>query len=198
MIVSMQHRLVILSMPKCATHSLIDALGMRADMVIRHPQGAKHCNYRKFHRHLRPFLEKFSDQPLETVCLFREPVDWLHSWWRYRQRDALRGHRNSTVGLSFDTFVNRYFDKVSPGDTLGRQSRFVADAEGGIGVDHLYRYDHLADMVAWIGGRTGWEIELGRLNVSPQHGSRDLASSTRQRVSAELARDFEIYESMAR
>lgn len=198
MIVSVQHRLVILSMPKCATHALIDAVGPQADMVIRHPQGAKHCNYRKFHRHLRPFVQGFADSPLETACLFREPVDWLHSWWRYRQRDALRGHKNSTAGISFDTFVNRYFDKISPGDTLGRQSRFVADGDGGVGVDHLFRYEHLNNMTSWIEERTRWQLTLGHLNVSPPNSDRDLSAATRRRTVEELARDFEIYESLAR
>ncbi|MEM8700124.1 MAG: gamma-glutamyl kinase, partial [Pseudomonadota bacterium] len=195
MIVSLQHRFVLLAMPKCASHALSDAIGTRADMVIRHPPGAKHCNFRKYQRHLRPFLQTFSASPLATICMMREPVSWLESWWRYRQRPALEGHRNATHGLSFDAFVGRYLDGVAPGDTIGRQARFVADRDGAVGVDHLFAYERIGDLAAWISARSGWDLTLERKNVSPE-AEGYLTPEMRIRVKTELARDFEIYASL--
>lgn len=193
MIVSVRHRLVILSMPKCATHSMIAALQDRADMVVRDPQGLKHCNFRKYTRHVKRFLETASREPMETACLYREPVDWLNSWWRYRRRRQLNGHPNSTADMSFADFVTRHLDDVAPGNSIGRPSRFVADAEGGVGVDHLFRYDRIDRMVGWVQDRTGWEIQLDRLNVSPEVPEHPLPADLLARVHREMAQDFEIY-----
>ena len=40
-----------------------------------------------------------------VVALMREPVDWLGSWYRYRQRDGMARPQNSTREISFDAFV---------------------------------------------------------------------------------------------
>ncbi|MEL6477278.1 MAG: gamma-glutamyl kinase [Pseudomonadota bacterium] len=195
MIVSVQHRFVLLCMPKCASHALIDAIGDRADMVIRHPQGAKHCNLRKYNRQLRPFVESFSEVPIETLCLMREPLDWLNSWWRYRQRPALNGHRNSTSGLSFDSFVVRYLEGAAPADTIGRQARFLSDKDGNVGVDRLYRYERIDDLAGWISDRTGWTLRLEQKNVSPK-AEWTLSPEVRARAEQEMARDFEIFSAL--
>lgn len=196
MIVSYSGRLVLLSMTKCASHALIAAFGTRADLVISGPPGLKHCNFRKYNRLMRKFLQTASDEPFETACLFREPVDWLHSWWRYRQRPALAGHPNSTEGLDFDSFVLRHLDEEAPAANFGRQSRFVSDGAGGVGVDHLFRYDEIGRYLAFIQDRTGWDAPLERLNVSPVRDAPQLAETTRARLEAEYHEDFRIYRAI--
>ena len=193
MIISLKHRFVLFAMPKCASHSLVAAIGDRADIILRNPPGAKHCNFRKYSRHLKGFLETFSNEPLDTLCLYREPEDWLNSWWRYRQRPALDGQRNSAKGIGFDEFVERVLDSQPPGDSIGRPSRFVQDREGGVGIDHLFRYEEVDRLVDWISDRTGWAVELDRLNVSPKLSGK-LSDTVRRRMEAEMARDFEIYD----
>lgn len=89
MLISIEHGLVFLSMPKCASTSIEMALQNYMDIVVRGP--AKHTNYRRYERFCRPFLDQFcKQQKLETVCLIREPLDWLKSWYRYRTRDELK------------------------------------------------------------------------------------------------------------
>ncbi|MEM9370757.1 MAG: gamma-glutamyl kinase [Pseudomonadota bacterium] len=195
MIASLKHRFVLLSMPKCASEALERALGPRADVVFRDPPTIKHCNYRRYARFVQPFFERFGDGTPETLCLFREPVDWLNSWWRYRQRPFLDGKPNSTKGQSFDRFVQLYLDAEGPPATIGRQSRFVIDRDQEVGVDQLFRYENLPRLTSWIETRTGWDVTLERVNTSPKvPGGSDLAPVTIARMRAELARDFEIYD----
>lgn len=194
MLVSIRHRLVILATPKCASTAIEDALGTHMDVVVRGHPGAKHTNYRKFNRHLRRYLESYADGRMETVCLFREPVDWLHSWWRYRGRADIPDKSKSTRGMTFDAFANAYLDGAAGPADLGRQSRFVADANGEVGVDHVFRYDRVDRMAAWLAERLEMPVALDRLNVSPAaHGPDMLALATAERARRELARDYEIY-----
>lgn len=199
MLISFKHQFVLFSMPKCASQALEQAIGPKADMVLRDPPGVKHCNYRRYDKFLRPFVERFSEAPPETLCLFREPVDWLNSWWRYRQRPYLRGKPNSTVGISFDHFVAMYLDQEGPGATIGRQSRFVINRDNEIGIDHLFRYEEIDAMINRIVERSGWEVQLTQVNVSPRKRDGSLLSrDIRLRAEDEMARDFEIHASLER
>lgn len=198
MLVSFTHRLAILAMPKCASTALHAALGPHADIAIDRPPAAKHTTYRRFDRDLRRFLEHHSDGRIETLCLFREPVDWLASWWRYRARADIPDPARSTAGISFDAFVRDYLDRA-PKYPVGRPSVFVGARDGSVGVDHLWRYDNLGGCLDWLAARTGWRPALPRLNVSPPPPSPpELEPATRARLHAELARDFEIYATLAR
>lgn len=198
MLASIQHRLVILAMPKCASTSFEAALSKDMDLVISKHPGAKHTNFRKYHRHLKRFLENFAEGPMETVCMFREPVSWLHSWWRYRSRPGIPDPSRSTEGIDFERFVELYMNGARAPANLGRQSRFVAAADGSIGVDRLFRYDRVDEMCAFLSERLEREVVLERRNVSPSaHAAEELSLEIRDRLRDHLSLDFEIYESLA-
>ncbi len=199
MLVLLKHRLVILATPKCASTAIESAFSAHADIVIRGHPGAKHTNFRKYDRHIRPFIETFGRERFETVCLFRDPIDWLNSWWRYRSRPGIPDRSKSTEGMPFARFVNAYLDGDGGRTSLGRQSRFVAGRDGGIGVDRIYRYDNLAAFMAYLSQRTGLDLPLAAENASPPGQAHDsLGAATSARAQAELARDFEIYRTVAR
>jgi hypothetical protein len=94
MIVSQTHGFVFICLPKCASTSTEAILRPYADIMTGGRPDYKHMTYRKYERFLKPLmrskLKNKSELP-EVVCLFREPVDWLHSWYRYRQRNSLQG-----------------------------------------------------------------------------------------------------------
>ena len=98
MLVSLKHKLVLLAMPKCASTALEAALAPHVDVVISRNPAAKHTPFRKYDRFLRRYFETYTEGPLEVVSLFREPVDWLRSWWRYRSRDGLADPSRSAKG----------------------------------------------------------------------------------------------------
>ena len=94
-IVFIKKKIFILSAHKTGTTSLQAALELHAFIMFRDPPGVKHINLGKYQRQIRKMLENLSDGPFETFGIIRHPLDWIYSWYRYRQRDQLKGHKNA-------------------------------------------------------------------------------------------------------
>jgi len=94
-LVFIKKNLVILSAPKTGTTSLQAALELHAFIMFRDPPGVKHINLGKYQRQIHKMLENLSDGPFETFGIISHPLDWMDSWYRYRQRDELKGHKNA-------------------------------------------------------------------------------------------------------
>ncbi|ROU03931.1 sulfotransferase family 2 domain-containing protein [Histidinibacterium lentulum] len=194
MLVFWKEKLVFLAVPKTGTTALEGALAPRASMVIRDPPELKHSAIYRYRRWLEPFFEKAGRQEMETLAVVRHPVDWLKSWYRYRHRDELAGHPNSTRGLSFDEFVTDYCRAEPPPHALvGSQATFLLDRDGGLGVDHLFRYEELPALMAFIEARLGLRPETKRLNVSPPM-ELALSAEVEARFRQRRAREFAVWE----
>jgi len=169
MLVFWKERLVLLSVPKTGTTALHGTLAPSAAIVLRNPPGLKHMSLLQYRRFVMPMLGSFDGTDIETVAVVREPVSWLSSWYRYRHRDDLVGHPNSTRGLSFDDFVRAYAEgSPAPYAAVGSPARFVSDGAGGIGVTHLFRYEEPERLAAFLESRLGRSCsDLPRVNVSP-------------------------------
>jgi len=59
--------------------------------MFRDPSGEKNTNLAKYQRQIRKMFENLSDGPFETFGIVRHPQDRMGSWYRYRQRDQLKG-----------------------------------------------------------------------------------------------------------
>jgi hypothetical protein len=126
----------------------------------------------------------------------REPLDWLGSWYRYRQRDDVAAPGNSTMGRSFDEFVRAYCSDTPPDfAAVGSQSRFLAEKRGR-GVDHLFAYEKIDRFVTFLEARLKIEITLPRLNVSPK-GDLRLSPDTDALFRSFCAKDIALYESIS-
>jgi len=186
-------RLVMLAVPKTGTQAYEAALGDRADMVIRHPPGAKHVTAQGFRRKLLPFLDPDGRQGLETLAVIRDPLDWLGSWYRYRSRPQLDGQRNSTAGRSFDEFVEAYLTPAPPAFArVGSQARFASNKAGEVIVDHLFAYEDQASLRRFLQERLGVEITPPERNVSPP-GKLSLDPGTEARLREVFAPDFTLH-----
>ena len=198
MLVSLRHRLVLLAMPKCASTSLEAALAGKVDVVISKNPSAKHTPFRKYDRFLRRYFETFTDGPLEVVSLFRQPEDWLRSWWRYRSRPGLGAPGRSVKGWSFGRFALAYINDEKGPATVGSQARFVSAKDETIGCDRIFRYETVDRFSDWLSQRLETEIELDRLNVSPLADSaEDLGADVQAQLDDRLAREYEIYRTVA-
>ena len=89
----LRKNLFILFAPETETTSLQAALEPHASIMFRDPPGVKHINLAKYQRQIRKLLENLADGPFETFGILRHPLDWMGSWYRYRQRDQLKGHQ---------------------------------------------------------------------------------------------------------
>lgn len=193
--------LVLLAMPKCATTAIESKL-RRVAKVSFTGGGLKHTSMAGFERHLQPLLEQagWSRSSYEVVCLFREPVDWVSSWWCYRSRESLKTHpersANFAGDMSLDEFAQAYIDRrvQVDGDS---QSAFVRGVDGQVGVDRLFRYDRLDQFLDYLQDKLGRKVHLEQLNVSPPREQQQLSEDVRGRLQQHLRSEYEIYENIA-
>ncbi len=199
MLISVNKRLVFLSMPKCGSTAIEVALTPHFGGAFSGPPKLKHMPFSTFHDRLRPLLESYTGgRSFETVCLFREPMDWRRSWWRYRMRDAAKARGRSTQNMSFAEFLEANLSgEIGPAKT-GNQARFVSDKSGAVAVDRVYRYDNIAECHAYLCKRLGVDAPLGRANVSSARPEEEaLEPGLAERVREALAREYEIYRTVA-
>jgi hypothetical protein len=165
---------VFLSMPKTASTSIEESLRSDALIATGSDPRVKHISYRGFERVLVPWLKRvgYPRESYEVICLIREPISWLHSWYRYRSRDTLADpeharHSVYTGSSSFDEFARSYLhgDKST---SFGRQANFVKGANRPIGPDRIYRYEDLDIAVHYLESQVGHRLKLRRRNVSPK------------------------------
>ena len=169
MLVFYKERLAFLSVPKTGTTAYEAALAPRADMVISEPPMLKHAPVYRYNRFIRPMFERVCDVELEVMAVMREPVSWLGSWYRYRQRPFMAGKPNSTHGISFDDFVLAYMKGNKPGFAdVGSQFQFMKSQPNGTGVTHFFRYEDQPRLKSFLEDRLKLELVLSRENESPK------------------------------
>ncbi|MBO9403097.1 sulfotransferase family 2 domain-containing protein [Shimia sp. R9_3] len=199
MLVFWNKKLVFLSVPKTGTTAIEAALAPVADMVIANPPELKHAPVYRYNRFFRPMFERACNRDdMELMAVMREPVSWLASWYRYRRRDSMQGHRNSTHEVSFDEFVQEYMkgDKKAPFANVGSQAKFLEPRPNGVRVDHLFRYEDQPKMLAFLEARLDQKITLERRNSSPSM-PLDLPEATLAKLRRKCAAEFELYESLS-
>lgn len=196
MMIFYKERLAYLAVPKTGTSAIERALHRRAAAVFRDPPGLKHTNARSYERRFRGMFERGKLKPIQTVAVMRHPVEWLGSWFRYRQRPALSGHPNSSEGLSFDQFVEGYMmDKQPAYAEVGSQGRFVTDEAGDLLVNHLFQYEDFNPFIDFMQSRLGADIVLQTVNKSPNR-SISLSPELTKQLTEFLALDFQIHQAL--
>ena len=196
------HGFVMLSMPKCASTSLVRSLQGHAELVLRINPRLKHMNCRSFHTLMVPVLRSagYERDDYELVSLFREPTGWLESWWRYRQRPALAREEAAkfTGEMSFEEFVGRYVDgDPRPGTLRGRPARFIALSDDlDIGVDRLFALERPEVWQTWIGAKVGGGLNVRTDNRSSVRREPELSRARRARLDEFFAPEYAIYEEL--
>lgn len=144
------------------------ALAHKSDMAFRGPPQIKHAPLYRYNRFLRPMMNKAGQQDPETLAVIRHPIDWLSSWYRYRNRNALVGHPNSTRGVKFNDFVLEYCkSKPAAFANVGSQAAYVFGDNDTVQTTHLYRYEAQPLLIRFLETRLDTTISLKQMNVSP-------------------------------
>jgi len=194
MLVFFRQRLVILSVPKTGSTSLQEALGSRADLVISGPPALKHAPLYRFNRFIRPMYEKVCDADLDVMAVVREPVSWLGSWYRYRQRSDLAGQPNSTAGMSFDEFVIAYCAATPPAfASVGSQAAFLEPRPNSPPAKYIFAYENTASIQLFLAERLGSAPTMPRLNVS-QAKELELSGNVEALLHKKHAASFALHE----
>lgn len=198
MLIFWKQRLVILSTPKTGSTALEAALAPLAELTIVRPPELKHTPGYRYQRLVRPWLQNSAGgAPFTAIALMREPVDWLGSWYRFRARPELDGTPRSTAGMTFADFARAYRAEPRPAFAdVGGQARFLSGMDGApLGVDLVFRYEAMANLIAYLEARLETRIALPRLNVSPP-GRVDLPTAELDALRAYLAPEYALYRSL--
>lgn len=187
-------------MMKAASTSLEAALAPRATIIFRRSHGLKHIGARGFKRYVEPILRRGGHprESYEVVCLFREPVEWLDSWYRYRSRPGLRERRRDhyTGDLSFEEFAERYAAGAVGGPIVrGRPARFISiGPEFTVEVDRVFALEAPEVWESWIRDRVGGRLEIEHSNRSTVRSGSDVPASLRRRLEEYFRWEYEVYE----
>lgn len=194
--ISLKHGFTFLCTPKCASNSIEDMLRPYIDIDLQGTPSVRHTNVRQYRRYILPYLSEVAPEAhIETYALVREPVSWLHSWYRFRSRSALRSqhHANSTAHVSFTEFVEAYLADPQPEFAkVGTQANFLLAEDGNAGVDRLYAYENIQGLVDELANRMGRTLSLRAINVSPGKVHRsnllEQVDALQRRISSRLGR----------
>jgi hypothetical protein len=191
---------VFLATTKSGSTSIETAFLRHSQMILQKPPAIKHTPYAGFQRFLQPFLNSrgFPRESYEVVCAFREPIDWLSSWWRYRSREKLANpadpkHRNYTGDISFEQFARAYMEGSEQFAQVGRPSRFVQPRQGQAEMDRIFRYDRVDLLVDYLCEKVGEEVEVGSVNTSPER-SFSLSEECEIELREFFAPEYRVYE----
>jgi hypothetical protein len=186
----------MLSTPKCGSTAIEDALSRHAYVILRGKPSFKHVSAADFETHLAPLLDALGcpRSTYEVVCLFRDPADWLMSWWRYRARPGILKRPklapHYTGNLAFEDFARNYIN--GPVHGVSNQNRMVLGSDGAVSVDRIFRYEDRAAWQAWLSGRVP-NFRLAPTNVSPERVG-DLSPQTRLDLRDRMRLDYSIYD----
>ncbi|SDY55977.1 gamma-glutamyl kinase [Citreimonas salinaria] len=195
MLVFWKQRLVLLSVPKTGSSALEAALAASASMAVLDPPELKHAPIYRYNRFFRPMFERLGAERMDIIALVREPIDWLGSWYRYRQRDFLAGRPESTRGMDFDTYCRAYASGERPAFAdVGSLAKFVEPRPNGVAVTHLFRYEAMDAVTAYLAERLERPVSLPRANVSPR-APITLSAETEALLRRHCAADFAVWES---
>ncbi len=198
MLVFWKEKLVLLSVPKTGTTALEHALAPKADIAISNPPELKHAPVYRYNRFFRPMFERAcKEDNMKVMAVMREPVSWLGSWYRFRRRDSMIGHRNSTHEYTFDEFVDAYTKGNKPAfANVGSQAKFLEGRPNGTKIEYLFRYENQLAILAFLEDRLKTKIELAQENVSPKM-KLDLSPRTETRLRQKSSEEFELYDSIS-
>ena len=167
--------LVYLANPKTGTQALRAMLKPFAKGSPEETMN-RHINAQAFANRWRNKAEHIAGGPVETFAVMREPMSHMSSWFRYRQRDALKGHENSTHGMSYAEFVEaRMEEEQPPFARIGRQDKFLGFMGAAVRpVTYVFDYDRLDLLMVFLSERLGVDLAMPTRNVSPRGEAIDL------------------------
>ena len=183
---------VLLALPKTASTSLERTLAPYATEVVGGSPARKHMPARGFLLTMAPELAEQGHprESYELVTMFREPIAWLESWWRYRARDA---SRHSTAQLSFEGFARSYLAKDDAAPTPnGRPARFL-NARGVVAVDRIFSVERPDVWSAWFSERVGAPLEFERRNASATGVRGELGEETTAALRRHFTPEYDVW-----
>ena len=196
MLIFWKQKLAFLAVPKTGTSAYAQALGPIASLSIQDPPELKHAPLIRYNRFIRPMYDIVCNTQLDTMAVIREPISWMGSWYRYRQRPFLKGKPTSTQDISFDTFVRGYLQSSPPAYAhIGSQARFITPRAGTPPVTYLFPYENQLRLREFLEHRLGTKIQILRHNASSET-KLNLSACVEGDVLEKYQADFNLWHSL--
>lgn len=199
--VSVKYKFAFLCQPKCASTAIEEMLKPFSDFGSLSGRASfKHTNLKQYSQYIKPYIEQTGAKNCETVCLMREPISWLESFFKYRSRDVLKdpkhpNHHRSTANMTFNEFIEGYLeDERAPYASVGSQLDFIVDKNGKVGVDKIFAYENINDFLEYMNCRIGTDLTLPILNTSPNRVIEDIDPILRIKLEKELEDEIRFYQ----
>lgn len=166
MLIFWERRLVFLATPKAGSTAIEAALEGLANLAVQRPAELKHTDFRTYRQFIAPWLQSVTGDAFTTVALMREPLSWLQSWYRFRQRDDQDDPDHAMTDVSFAEFARSYASRAAGSlADIGSQSAFLTD--GAARVDRIFRYEDMEAFTDFLEDRLDCALRLPRVNVPP-------------------------------
>jgi len=198
MLIGVKKRFLFIANSKSASTSIEHAL-------INHTEIERGSTPQRKHITLCEALEEYDflfSQPAyhpDTFFkfgVFRDPVDWIYSWFRYRKR------KNALNALPVDMPFSEFWNKNDwnkwrqPGRPRLQRDMF-ADADGKIIADYLIPHQQVSQHFSKILKNLGLKDTLPARNVSAISGSpTDLSEDMLAELRAFYAADYAVLENI--
>ncbi len=204
MLVSTKHKFAFLSNRKCASSSLIESLGPYCDITMGRDHRLRHLSFGDYQKHVLPLLvEKVGGEArdYQVFCLFREPVDWLFSWYRFRTREEISptvtpNHWEYTGNISWSEFLDECLkERPAAFADLPPQHHFVQGMDGTSDGLTIFPYEEFDRFLEAISARIGEPVDVVNWNVSPKLQDGPTKADYR-RCRKALAADYQIYDAI--
>ena len=116
MLIFVEKRLILYSMPKTGTTSIHKALEKSATIRFTRTGkfGLKHINAEDFQKWEKTLKDQFPGDKFVSCCVMREPIDLLRSWYKYRSRKKLKSDEKFTGNITFDNYIKNLYGKKKP------------------------------------------------------------------------------------
>jgi hypothetical protein len=201
MMASIRYGFIVLSMPKCASTSLHEALTPICD--IRFRGRMKHVDHAFVAQWVVPMLAARAAparfQP-RILSLMRDPVEWLYSWYRYAYggEPPAEPKPSKPHYARFADFLDAYFSNRPPRvGGVHRQSDFLRGRDGSLDGIEVFRHEQNARLVAELEALAGAPIALKVTHRSRARQQDDLDGIDLDELRRRLADEYAIYDSIA-
>ncbi|MGI9286502.1 MAG: sulfotransferase family 2 domain-containing protein [Pseudomonadales bacterium] len=192
MIISDEPSFIFIAVPKTGSCAVEEALQPLMNAELK----------RQFHKHVTAMrLER--ELPAERwensykFSFVREPYAWMHSWYRFRQRDELKDptnkyHRRYTGDISFNEFVQTFSSK----ELMLKQSDVISNRSAELLMDFVGRYETLQSDFDTICEQLNIPLrKLPRVNVTKSTASGEdfLDAAGIKIINDYFSQDFEMF-----
>lgn len=192
MLVFVEERLCIIQNTKCASSSMHSLLSDRADIVLRGHTSLKHIEF-SLAKPLLPYIlpAGLSADEFEFIGLVRQPIDWLQSWYKYRQRPAIKKTPRHVGNISFDRFIS---DSIPE----SQQFNYLKEIGGDLGVDKAFAFERLDLFENYLSKKLSCAIRLPIKNTSKNLNAvnhLNISPETLQIIEKKFRKDFLLHAS---